>query len=145
LFHHRPARWATRIVARWPMFERRGGVALAAMPRSARYVGQVEWASSPMNMRIDAYYLSMCSRHRHWVLWLKGYDDNWSEWMAPQVVAAAPRCGLDAGSAAKLLLAHYWDQERENQLDAFHWVNSGGILDAGELNEVAVAAWGSDE
>ena len=70
------------------------GLAPTAMPRSARYIAQVEWAWSPMHMRIDAYYLSMCSHHRHWVLWIKGYDDNWSRWMDPHAVAAGPRAGL---------------------------------------------------
>ena len=30
----------------------------AKMPRSARYIGQVEWAWSMINARLDAYYLS---------------------------------------------------------------------------------------
>ena len=65
-------------------------LAPTAMPRSARYIAQVEWAWSPMHMRIDAYYLSMCSHHRHWVLWSKGYDDNWSRWMDPRSLSGFP-------------------------------------------------------
>lgn len=64
----------------------------ARMPRSARYVGQVEWAWSPMHMRISAYYVSMDRAHRHWLLWTKAYDDNWGRWMDPALKAAAARC-----------------------------------------------------
>lgn len=118
------------------------GLAPTAMPRSARYIAQVEWAWSPMHMRIDAYYLSMCSHHRHWVLWSKGYDDNWSRWMDPSAVAVASRAGLPVNAAGRLMLHDCWAQERDGGLDRFHWVNECGILDAGELAEVASAVWG---
>lgn len=87
----------------------------ARMPRSARYLGQVEWAWSPANSRISAHYLSMDRRHRHWLLWLKPYDDNWGRWDQPQVDAAAPRQRLDARAAAKLLLAHASAGERDQR------------------------------
>lgn len=49
----------------------------ARVPRSARYLGQIEWACSPANSRISAYCLAMDRRRRHWLLWLKpvGADD----------------------------------------------------------------------
>ena len=120
-------------------------LAPAAMPRSARYLGQVEWSWSPMHMRIDAYYLSMCSHHRHWVLWGKGYDDNWSRWMAPEASMVAPRCGLTPDAAARLLLLSYWAEQRLQKVDRFHWVNEDGELDAGELTEIATAVWGAKD
>ena len=48
----RPANWSTK--------NGNQAVAIAppAMPRSARYIGQVEWAWSPMHMRIDASHLT---------------------------------------------------------------------------------------
>lgn len=118
----------------------------ARMPRSARYLGQVEWAWSPANSRISAYYLSMDRRHRHWLLWLKPYDDNWGRWDQPQVDAAAPRQRLDARTAAKLLLAHAWAGERDQRygLDRFHWVNEDESLEAGEFNEIGDAVWGQE-
>jgi hypothetical protein len=132
----RPAIWSTTLGMEAE------GLAPSSMPRSARYVGQVEWAWSPMHMRIDAYYLSMCTHHRHWVLWIKGYDDNWSRWMDPQAVAAGPRAGLNADAATRLMLRDYWAKAREAELDRFHWVNEGGILDACQLAEVAAVVWG---
>jgi hypothetical protein len=50
--------------------EAAGAEAPASLPRSARYVGQVEWAWSPMNMRISAYYVSMDHRHLKWLQWI---------------------------------------------------------------------------
>jgi len=117
-------------------------IAPSSMPRSARYVGQVEWAWSPMNMRIDAYYLSMCRHHRHWVLWVKGYNDNWSRWMGLSALAVASRAGLPVYAAARPMLHECWMQERDGGLDRFHWVNESRLLDAGELAEVAAAVWG---
>jgi hypothetical protein len=112
------------------------------MPTSARYIGQAEWAWSPMHMRIDAYYLSMCSKHRNWLLWSKGCDDNWSEWMDPMALAYSPRCGLKATDAAQLLLAAYWDHERrKNDLDEYHWINEEVLLSAGQIQNVANAVW----
>ena len=95
-----------------------------------------------MNMRIDAFYLSMCRRRRHWVLWSKCYDDNWGRWMDPGATAVASRAGLSVDAAARLMLYDCWGQERAHGLDRFHWVNEGGVLDAGELAEVAAAVWG---
>lgn len=118
------------------------GLAPPAMPRSARYIAQVEWAWSPMHMRIDAYYLSMCSRHRYWVLWGKGYDDNWSRWMDPNAVAVTSRAGLPFDAAARLMLHDYWAHERDGGLDRFHWVNESGMLAAGGVAEIATAVWG---
>jgi hypothetical protein len=92
-------------------------------------------------MRIDAYDLSMCSHHRHWVLWSKGYDDNRSRWMDATAVAVASRAGLSYETAARLMLHDRWAQEREASLDRFHWVNESGVLGAGELAEVAALVW----
>jgi hypothetical protein len=114
-------------------------------PRSARYVGQVEWAWSPMHMRIDAYWLSMDRQHRRWLLWLGLYDDNWSRWTDGGVIAHAPRGGLHRTDACRLLLHAWWASEAQNDIDRFHWVNASGLLDAGGLLEVARAAWKESE
>jgi len=131
----RPANWSLRTG------QAAAEVAPPAMPRSARYIGQVEWAWSSVHTRIDAYYLSMCRRHRHWVLWSRGYDSNWSRWMDPRAMAVALRAGLPLDAAARLMLHDAWALERVGGLDRFHWVNESGVLNAGELAEVAAAVW----
>lgn len=127
----------------WACSLGRSALALApkTMPRSARYLGQVEWAWSPRHMRSDAYHLSMCSRHRFWVLWVKGYDDNWDRWTDPSAAAAGPRCSVPRWVAARLLLHDYWAAERAVGLDRFHWVAEEGTLDAGDLKALAAAVW----
>ena len=135
----RPANWSTKFDTEAE------GLAPAAMPRSARYIAQVEWAWSPLHMRIDAYYLSMCIHHRHWVLWIKGYDDNWSRWMEPHAVAAGPRAGLSADAAARLILRDYWANARDSELDRFHWQNESGLVDAGDIASIASAVWGEGD
>ena len=116
----------------------------STVPRSARYVGQVEWSWSPMHSRITAYFLSMDRRHRLWVLWARFYD-GYGRWdRASYAQAAAPRCAADAATAAQLLLEHAWSGEREDGLDHFHWINETGMLDAGEINEIGGAVWGAD-
>ncbi len=67
----RPPGWSATIIESSDPF------AAIPMPKSARYIGQIEWAWSSMNTRIDAYYLSMDRPHRRWLLWIKPYDDNW--------------------------------------------------------------------
>jgi hypothetical protein len=125
--------------------EPRDAAVPAAMPRSSRLVGQVEWAWSPMHSRLDAYYLSMDRSRARWLLWSRYYDDNWSRWQAGSVVACGPRGGLDAKAAAQLLLAAFWTAECRDGTDRFHWVNEDGLLSAGEMSELAVVAWPEGE
>ena len=116
----------------------------ATMPRSARYLGQVEWAWSPMHMRIDANYLSMDRPHGRWLLWAKPYDDNWGRWDAPLVLARAPRARVAIKDAATLLLIDYLASQRDDGTDRFHWVNEEGLLDSGDMNAIASTVWGDE-
>jgi hypothetical protein len=116
-----------------------------AMPRSARYLGQVEWAWSPMHNRLSSYYISMDRARQHWLLWVRPYDTNWGRLSRSFLLAAAPRCGLSARDASKLLLAKVWsDEATDDGLDHFHWVGDVGMLEAGEFNEIADAVWSDD-
>jgi hypothetical protein len=111
-------------------------------PRSAHYLGQVEWAWSPMSGLVLAMYLSMDRSHRRWVLWHRRYDDNWMRWEDGQPVASAPRSGLTARDASLLLLAAAWrSDECRPARDAFHWVNENGLLDGADFGDVASVAW----
>ena len=46
------------------------------MPRSATYVGTAEWAWTPMNSRLDAYFISTNRQRSHWILWKVWIDDD---------------------------------------------------------------------
>jgi hypothetical protein len=113
-----------------------------SMPASARYLGQVEWAWSPMHSRIDAYHLSLDRSRSRWLLWVRHYDDNRGRWPSAEVEAFAPRARLAWRDAAMLLLAEYWTEARDEfDVDRFHWIAQTGVLEVGALSEVARAVW----
>ena len=73
-----------------------------SMGRNASYLCQLEWAWSPVHMRLDAYYISR--GRTHWILWKKFYDDNWDKWEDfPKARCARKKLG--ERDAAMLLLA----------------------------------------
>ena len=114
-----------------------------SMPNSARFLGQFEWSWSPMHGAIVSFYISMCSTHRHWVLWNQPWDDNYFRFSEAHVVAVALRCGVAEKDAAKLLMIKYWrDNLLNTTLDEFHWINSTGILSVGDFRAVADEVWG---
>lgn len=132
----RPRGWATTI-GRPP-----AGLLPTSMPSSARYLGQVEWAWSPMHSRIDAYHLSLDRSRSRWLLWVRHHDDNWNRWPDAEVEARAPRARLAWHDAAMLLLADYWaDARDESNVDRFHWIAQTGALEVGAMSEVARAVW----
>jgi hypothetical protein len=109
-------------------------------PRSPSYLAQVEWAWSPMHNRLDAYYLHR--GRRHWVLWVRYWDDNWGHW---DWVAAAcvPRKGVSEREAAVHLLLELWKHEViEADLDHFHWINEDVYLSVAELAAIGRHVWG---
>lgn len=115
------------------------GVELRNGPREADYLGQVEWAWSPMNGRVDAYYLSRS--RSYWILWTKWYDDNWGrwEWLA---LGHVPRKQASRMEAAVNLLVDFWRMEREKtELDHFHWLNDEGDLDASQWRTIGFMVW----
>lgn len=133
-----PAGWRAEMSARVP-----GGP--ARMPRSARYIAQVEWSWSPMHGRIDAYHLSLSRARDRWVLWCGVFDEELWRFVHRFVASSAPRAGLQGGDAAILLLQAYWAHESQDEaeLDRFHWINQEGLLGAGQLKEIARRVWPS--
>lgn len=116
----------------------------AKMPRSAKYIGQVEWAWGPNNTRLDAYYLSTNRQRTHWFLWLRYYDDNWEKWDDPQVRTYAPREGVPSEVAAAYLLLDSWAEEAQDtgsNPGPFHWINSADFLSVEQLHAVARVVW----
>lgn len=115
----------------------------ARLPRTARYVAQVEWSWSPLHGRIDAYNLSLSRARNRWVLWCSFFDQTSWKFVDTHIAASAPRAGLQGADAAVLLLQAYWaaEADNENELDAFHWINEEGLLSAGQLKEIARRVW----
>jgi hypothetical protein len=108
-------------------------------PSSPLYLGQVEWAWSPMHIRLDAYYL-----HRgrtHWLLWSRYWDDNWGKWGWAAVACVAKK-DVSERQAAVHLLVEFWKEEaEESSVDHYHWINEDGYLSVAELAAIAREVW----
>jgi hypothetical protein len=109
------------------------------IPRNMTYLAQVEWAWSPINNRIDAYYLH--KGRTHWSLWSRYWDDNWSQW-SDMAIGCVPRRGVSEHQAAVYLLLEFWkDEITGNSLDEFHWINEQRYLSVAELAAIAREVW----
>jgi hypothetical protein len=115
------------------------GLRLPNGPSNPAYLGQVEWSWSPMNSRIDAYYLSRS--RMHWILWIYFFDDYegvW-EWVA---VGNVPRKQASQKQAAVHLLVDYWRLEKvESELDHCHQINQADFLSVSEWRTIARLVW----
>jgi hypothetical protein len=92
-----------------------------------------------MNYGIEAFYLQALKKH--WVLWLRTYDDNWSRWdWLP--IGYCSRKGMDRTTAASHLLLEYWKFTREPRgggyVDRpFDWINQEGLLSVADVRAIA--------
>jgi len=109
-------------------------VALKNGPRSPIYLGQVQWAWSPMHDRLDAYYLD--KEHRHWILWIRHFAGNWYPG------ACAPHSEASKKQAAVYLLIAFW---QAHDCGNFHWINEANYLSVAELQAIAREVWTSGE
>ena len=107
-------------------------------PRSATYLGHVEWAWSPMHNRLDAYYLHR--GRRYWILWIRyfGFSERW-EW---HPVACVRHSEASRKQAAVYLLMALWQVE---DCDKFHWINEASYLSVAELQAIAREVWTSED
>ena len=114
------------------------------IPKSATFLCQVEWAWSPMNNRVADYYLSQDTTRTKWVLWsslLNDHERPW-RWYTIDSVQVLPRRGISKETAAMVLLTTYFEwQERAELLDRYHWINSEGFFDVGDIQLTADIAW----
>ena len=97
------------------------------------FLGQVEWAWSPMHNAIHAHYLA--TRRDYWTVWVYWFDDNASPWRWRWWFQGWARRvkGVDERTAAFHLLTDLWCEQRDSMsYDHFHWINQEGIFDAAE-------------
>jgi hypothetical protein len=113
-------------------------------PGAAIFVAQVEWAWSPHNDRLDAYYICSNRRKTHWFLWIRSPDDNaWDFRMNSLLYAYCPRGKVDRKTAAIHLLLHAWRYEAaESKRDRFDWINDVGLITVSEVHAIERAVWG---
>lgn len=110
------------------------------VPRSPELLVQVEWAESPMNNGIDAFYLQ--ARKKYWVLWLRTFDDNSYPWQWHwQAIGYCNRTNVDRVVAAIHLLMEFWkftgDLQENNVNDKlFDWINEEGLLSIADIRAI---------
>ena len=117
-----------------------GVVPRQGVPRSPRYLVQTEWAQTPMNSGVDAFYLQ--ARRKVWVLWTRSLDDNaypWRwDWLA---IGWCDRRGVDERAAASHLLLEYWrfQARREGRgptRNPHDWINEEGFLSIADVRAI---------
>jgi len=113
------------------------------MPRSATYIGTAEWAWSPMNNRLDGYFISTNRQRSYWILWAmmlndEGFIPKWEG----QILTYGPKRGADKKTAALYLIKDLWCYEKnEYSLDHFHILDNVGLLTVAEFMAIGRAVW----
>ena len=112
-----------------------------ASPRKLTYLCSVEWAWSPMNNRIDNYYLN--PRRTGWLLWNNWLEDGYIPWRWQwQLMAYGNRCYSDEKTIATHLIAALWKWDAsENGVDHFHWINNTGLLGVEDIAAIGREIW----
>lgn len=110
-------------------------------PLSATYLGQLEWAWSPENNQLSAYYIHRS--RKHWILWTRYIDENsWSQRWVWMPIGFVPRDQANQIEAAIQLMIDFLTIDRENsQLARFHWVAGTGLLSVSQFDAVARVVW----
>ena len=102
------------------------------VPRSPELLVQIEWADTPMNSGVEAFYLQ--ARRKYWLLWLRMLDDNTYPWQWNWLlVGYCNRTGVEKEAAATHLLLEYWRFEESESgpkfgRDPYDWINEEGFL-----------------
>ncbi len=114
---------------------------LSRKPSRARLLCQLEWAWSPANNRISAYYLSMNRSRSRWLLWMcTPNDDNWDgrgRWEC-LLMGIAPRRGVSAFTAAVWLLHDSLEMEMSDGNTAYlqFWINEDDLLSVDDIQAI---------
>jgi hypothetical protein len=112
------------------------------VPRSPDLLIQVEWAQTPMNFGINAFYIQ--ARKKNWILWLRTLDDNCYPWKWDWLpIGSCDRKGIDKYTAAMHLLLEYWrwrfDAQNifaESSEEPYDWINEEGLLSISDIRAI---------
>ena len=109
-------------------------------PRTAYYLGGVEWSPAPAHMRGDDYHLSSDRHRRYWFLWL-ACGLEWDEIYGEGVWAWAPRGKVPPEVAAVHLLMAAWKMEASGPRRPFFRVTGEGLLWEADIEAIARQVW----
>ena len=111
-------------------------------PRKTLFLGTAEWSWSPMNHRIDNYYLSQ--NKKYWFLWNHFYNDfdppyKW-EW---HLYAAAKKVkNADDYTAALYLLHDFWKVDSQNEsIGHFHFITNTDLISVEDFQALGRLIW----
>ena len=110
-------------------------------PINRTFLCNVEWSWSPINHRIDNYYLGR--RNGRWTLW-----NNWiNDWYIPwewnwDFLAYTNQIEAEPHSVAIHLLLDYWlFATDELGLDQCHWISREGMVDVKTIRAIQRGVW----
>jgi hypothetical protein len=113
-------------------------------PRLPVMLVQVEWAESPVNYGLNAFYIE--GRRRHWLLWNRWFDENdWTPRWRWSLSGYCARKNVERKTAGIHLLLAFWAAEKGTADGEFDWINEEGLLsveDVRAMARIALAAPG---
>jgi hypothetical protein len=108
--------------------------------RSPELLVQTEWADTPMNNGVEAFYLQ--ARRKYWLLWLRILDDDtypcrW-DW---KLIGYCNRAGVKKEAASTHLLLEYWRFEESKNgskfgREPYDWINEEGSLSVADVSAI---------
>jgi hypothetical protein len=118
-------------------------------PADADYLGRVEWARSPMNNRVDAFWIKKPWKTKDiWVLWYGSPDDNsWDEdgWIYA-VAAVGRQKSHDAVSAARTMVAARWVADLEElRHGSYLLIHDLDLFEETDFEQIASVVFGRPE
>lgn len=109
-------------------------------PRSAKFIGHVEWAWGPAHSRSDYLYLSLSSDKKHWLLWHEWHDEYGDQSRAGAYTSCSQASPEE--TAAALVECYYQGEQKEFAEIEGPWdVAAAGVLSIVELTRIAAALW----
>jgi hypothetical protein len=110
------------------------------------YLCQAEWAWSPMNNRIESFYIH--EGPAHWLFWFGHFfDEDPGEWHWKYFPAfTCTKLNMSTEQVAVFMLMEYWRREvAYYDLDRYHWINGEGILSVSQIEAIAEIVWSNND
>ncbi|MDA9854602.1 hypothetical protein N9C82_01935 [bacterium] len=110
-------------------------------PRNRIYLFSAEWAWSPINNRLNYYFLT--PTQTGWQLWNNYTEDGHLPWSWHwQLLAYGNRCRANEKTIGTHLLLEFWKWEAEYySLEHYDKVIRSGLLSIADVNAIAGKVW----
>ena len=112
-----------------------------ASPRKRTFLFSAEWAWSPINNRLNNYYLN--SNRTSLLLWNNYVEDGFVNWTWHwELLAYAKHCQSDEKTVATHLILEFWKYEAERHLlEHYDRINNLGLLSVEQVQAIAREVW----